>query len=101
MRRRNQNRNFQIKKFFLAATCMLCTICICAQDTLHATKRITVHIFDENGKPTAARLRMTLRDSVYYAPEGHSTDFPITEREGDLGQGGDVILDNDRRFAYV
>ncbi|MCW3089790.1 MAG: putative glucose/L-sorbosone dehydrogenase, distantly related to bacterial beta-galactosidase [Ferruginibacter sp.] len=66
-----------------------------------AQKKIIVRIFDEHGKPTAARIRITGKDSIYYAPEGHSADFPITEREGDLGQGGDVILDNNRRFAYV
>ena len=60
-----------------------------------------MRILDERGQPTAARIRITGHESVYYAPEGHSVDFPITERDGDNGRGGDVILDNDRRFAYV
>ncbi|MFL5773657.1 MAG: CehA/McbA family metallohydrolase, partial [Flavisolibacter sp.] len=64
-------------------------------------KKIAIYIFDENGSSTAARIRVSGKDSTYYAPEGHSVDFPLTEREGDLGQGGDVILDNNRRFAYV
>ena len=64
-------------------------------------KKIIVQIFDEHGKLTAARMRITAHDSVYYAPEGHSVDFPITEETGDFGKGGDVILDNDRRFAYI
>ncbi|MEX2233966.1 MAG: CehA/McbA family metallohydrolase [Cyclobacteriaceae bacterium] len=54
-----------------------------------------VRILDEKGRPTAARVRITQNDSVYFAPEGHSTDFPFTNF------GGDVILDNNRRFAYV
>ena len=60
-----------------------------------AQKKIIVRILDEHGKPTAARIRVTGHDSVYYAPEGHRVDFPITKR------GGDVMLDNNRRFAYV
>jgi hypothetical protein len=64
-------------------------------------KNLLVTIVDENGIPTAARVRVTGKDSVYYAPVGHRTDFPITEEEGDIGKGGDVMLDNNRRFAYV
>ena len=65
------------------------------------TKAIVVRIIDEHALLTAARIRVTGNDSIYFAPQGHSVDFPITERGGDLGQGGDVILDNNRRFAYV
>ena len=54
-----------------------------------------VRILDEKGKQTAARVRVTENDSVYIAPEGHTADFPFTNH------GGDVILDNNRRFAYV
>ena len=64
-------------------------------------KKIVVQILDEHSKPTAARIRVTVHDSVYYAPEGHPVDFPVTESEGDIGRGGDVMLDNNRRFAYV
>jgi hypothetical protein len=64
-------------------------------------KKIIVQIFDEHSKPTAARVRATAHDSVYYAPEGHSTDFPLTEDKGDVGRGGDVMMDYNRRFAYV
>jgi hypothetical protein len=64
-------------------------------------KKIIVRILDEHGKPSAARIRITGHDSVYYAPVGHRIDFPITEQEGDIGRGGDVMLDNNRRFAYV
>ena len=65
-----------------------------------AQKKITVRIFDEHGKPTAARIRVTAHDSVYYAPEGHHVDFPIYRSRG-YPPGGDVILDNNRRFAYI
>lgn len=58
-------------------------------------KKFTVRILDDRGNPTAARVRITINDSVYYAPEGHQVDFPFTN------YGGDVILDNNRRFAYV
>jgi hypothetical protein len=54
-----------------------------------------VRILDEKGKQTAARVRVTQNDSIYFAPDGHTTDFPFTN------YGGDVILDNNRRFAYV
>jgi len=58
-------------------------------------KKIHVLVLDEQGKPTAARIRVTQHDSIYYAPSGHLTDFTIGE------SGGDVMLDNNRRFAYV
>ena len=64
-------------------------------------KQIIVRIFDEHGSPTAARIRITAHDSVYYAPGGHRVDFPITKREGANGGVADVMLDNNRRFAYV
>lgn len=72
-----------------------------ANENYCALNKITINIIDETGNYTAARIRVTGKNSSYYAPEGHLVDFPITEREGDLGQGGDVILDNDRRFAYI
>jgi hypothetical protein len=46
-------------------------------------------------------VRVTAHDSIYYAPEGHRVDFPLTEDGGDIGKGGDVMLDYNRRFAYV
>ncbi len=60
-----------------------------------AQKKIFVQILDEHGKPTAVKIRVTENDSVYYAPDGHLTDFKISEG------GGDAMLDNNRRFAYV
>ncbi len=58
-------------------------------------KKIVVQILDEHGKPTAAKIRVTENDSVYYAPNGHLADFKISEG------GGDAMLDNNRRFAYI
>src|SRR6476659_9928685 len=66
-----------------------------------AQKKVTVLVLDEHGKPTAARIRVTAHDSVYYAPEGHHVDFPIAIDQGDIHHEGDVILDNNRRFAYI
>ena len=62
----------------------------------HSYKKIFVQILDENGKPTAAKVRVTEQDSIYYAPDGHLSDFKVHE-EGE----GDAMLDNNRRFAYV
>jgi len=73
----------------------------CFSNVNHLQRKIIVRILDEGGKPTGARIRVTGHDSVYYAPEGHRADFPITEREGYMGQGADVMLDDNRRFAYI
>ena len=90
----------KLKSFLVVFLFASCNMYAFAQSVVPA-KKIIVHIIDENGKPTAARLRVTMTDSTYIAPEGHRVDFPISEREGDLGKGGDVMLDNNRRFAYV
>jgi hypothetical protein len=57
-------------------------------------QNVSVRVLDEKGTPTPARVRFVGRDSIYYAPDGHTTDFPIQH-------GGDVLLDRQRRFAYV
>jgi hypothetical protein len=74
---------------------------VLSNDNFYGEKKIIVRIFDEHGTPTAARIRVTGNDSVYYAPEGHRVDFPITKREGGISGGADVMLDNNRRFAYI
>jgi len=66
-----------------------------------AQKKVIMRVLDEYGKPTAARIRVTGHDSVYYAPEGHRIDFPIAIHDGDIHHEGDVILDDNRRFAYI
>ena len=58
-------------------------------------KKIVVQILDEFGSPTAARIRVSEQDSIYYAPVAHRVDLKLGEG------GGDVILDYNRKFAYV
>ena len=79
-------------KFLLAFAILLSA---CKSDTTPVRKQIVIQILDEYGKPTAAKIRVTQNDTVYYAPEKHVADFIISEA------GGDVMLDNNRRFAYV
>lgn len=76
-------------------------LCFISQVSGQVDQKIFIRIVDEFGKPTAARIRITGKDSIYFAPGGHRVDFPITEEEGDIGRGGDVMLDYNRRFAYV
>ena len=59
------------------------------------SQKIVVQILDEHGNATAARIRVTENDSIYHAPDGHRVDFSFSNH------GGDVILDDNRRFAYV
>ncbi len=66
-----------------------------------SSKMIDIRIWDENNQLTAARVRITTMDGVYLAPEGHTVDFPITLSRDQESIEKDVILDNDRRFAYV
>lgn len=61
----------------------------------HQDINTVIRIFDERGQITPARIRVTHEDSIYLAPEGHDPEFPLTN------YGGDVMLDNKRRFAYV
>src|SRR5262245_56329101 len=56
-------------------------------------KKIVVQILDEYGSPTAARIRVSEQDSIYYSPVAHQVD--LKPGEG----GGDVILDYKRKFA--
>ena len=74
----------RVKGCLLTMLFAFCSVCASAQNESRQ-KKIIVHILDENGRPTAARIRITARDSIYIAPEGHTVDFPITEQEGDLG----------------
>lgn len=58
-------------------------------------KKVIVQIIDETGKMIGARVRITQYDTEYFAPDGHSKDFIVSET------GGDVMLDKNRLFAYV
>jgi hypothetical protein len=82
-----------VKAAALLLILSLISFSVLSQQT--ARQNMLVHLFDEKGNLTAARVRVTARDSVYYAPEGHQVDFAFTN------YGGDVILDANRRFAYV
>jgi hypothetical protein len=96
------NKTFILKIVLSGSLFIQWSISPCFSSVNHlAQKKIIVRILDEHGKPTAARVRVTAHDSVYYAPEGHRVDFPITKREGAIGGGADVMLDNNRRFAYI
>lgn len=64
-------------------------------DTTPGLKKIIVQILDENKITTAARVRVTEKDTVYYPPDTNTAGFTVSEA------GGDVMLDNNRRFAYV
>lgn len=57
-------------------------------------KKVIVQIIDETGKMIGARV-ITQYDTEYFAPDGHSKDFIVSET------GGDVMLDKNRLFAYV
>ena len=70
----------------------------CAEE---AGGKINVRILDENGQPTAARVRVSGLDGTYYAPVNHRADFPVTHANDPIEDEADVMLDMDRRFAYV
>lgn len=63
--------------------------------------QIKIIISDEHDIPTAARIRITTLDQQYLAPEGHTHDFPMTTSEDQEPVETDIILDEQRRFAYV
>jgi hypothetical protein len=62
---------------------------------------IRFNIFDEQGAPTAARVRITDMEGNYLAPVGHLRDFPMTTSMDQEPVETDVLLDEQRRFAYV
>ncbi len=67
----------------------------------HAEDSLKVRIFDENNHPTAARVRVVTMDHEYLAPVGHTTDFPMTTSGDQEPVETDIILDEQRRYAYV
>ena len=62
---------------------------------------IEVRIWDEQKQPTAARVRVTDLKGNYLAPNGHVENFPMTTSGDQEPVEQDVILDQQRRFAYV
>lgn len=72
----------------------------CARES-EAVQTIMVRILDEGGSPTSARVRFTGMDGTYYSPKDHAADFAITSADIPVGKEMDVMLDDNRRFAYV
>ena len=62
---------------------------------------IEVRIWDEQKQPAAARVRVTDLKGNYLAPNGHVENFPMTTSGDQEPVEQDVILDQQRRFAYV
>ena len=80
----------------LAAVMLIqCTVSTKEEDTIY------INIVDEQGAPTAARVRITDMEGHYLAPVGHLRDFPMTTSMDQEPVETDVLLDEHRRFAYV
>ena len=62
---------------------------------------IEIKIWDENKQQTAARVRVTNMKGDYLAPIGHSKDFKMTTSGDQESIEKDILLDENRRFAYV
>jgi len=72
-----------------------------APENHESPSQAQIVILDENQQPTAARVRLIDKQGAYLAPEGHLVDFPMTVSTDQQAVETDVILDNDRKFAYV
>ena len=62
---------------------------------------LKARIWDEQHVSTAARIRFSNMQGKYFAPEGHEVDFPLTFSADQIPVEKDVMLADDRRFAYV
>ena len=62
---------------------------------------IEIRIWDEQQQPVAARVRVADAKGNYLAPKGHDENFPMTTSPDQEPVEQDVILDEQRRFAYV
>lgn len=58
-------------------------------------------ILDEDNTATPVRIRITDLGGNYIAPTGHDPHFPITFSQDQVADEGDVMLADNRRFAYV
>ncbi len=63
--------------------------------------KVTIQIRDDHHQLTPSRVHLTDLSGTYYAPVGHSTDFPITFSRDQVAVEKDVMLADNRRFAYV
>ena len=86
------------KKLVSVLLCCLVLGLVLAQEN---QTRLTIHLLDEHEQATPARVRITNLDGEYFAPVGHLTDFPITFSRDQQADEKDVMLADDRRFAYV
>ncbi len=73
----------------------------CQQPNEVDVETLSVFLWDEDENPTAARIRITDMQGQYYAPQDHSVDFQITFSKNQEAIEKDVMLADDRRFAYV
>lgn len=73
----------------------------CIHPSTATFSTFTFRILDETGSPTPARVRFTDSAGQYFAPEGRRTDFPITSANDPISIEREVMMDNERRFAYI
>lgn len=90
-----------MKNLLLLSPILLLLLLPACQDTSPASTRISVRILDETGALTAARVRFSSGENTYLAPETHTADFPITHANDPVSKEADVMMDDDRRFAYI
>lgn len=63
------NKSFILRIVLWGLIFIQCPISPCFSNVNRLVqKKIIVRILDEHGKPTAARIRVTGHESVYYAP---------------------------------
>lgn len=62
---------------------------------------LTINLLDQDEHPTPARIRITNLLGQYFAPVDHLANFPITYSQDQEAFEKDVMLADDRRFAYV
>lgn len=88
------------RQYLILASLFLLLLPAC-QNRYSRSSLISVQVLDETGQSTPVRIRFTRMDGTYLAPENHIPDFPITKASDPIGEEADVVMDEDRRFAYV
>ncbi|MEQ6118033.1 CehA/McbA family metallohydrolase [Reichenbachiella sp. MALMAid0571] len=89
-----------IKKQMFYVILLVLTIVSC-QNQRESSSTISVKLFDEQNKLTAARVRFTDMEGNYIAPINQQADFPVTNANIPESKEQGAVMDNDRRFAYV
>ncbi|MDA0194481.1 MAG: CehA/McbA family metallohydrolase [Bacteroidetes bacterium] len=72
-----------------------------ACDRQNGLSPVTVRVLNENNQLTAARVRFTNLEGHYFAPENHQADFAITDATIPESEETGVVMDYERRFAYI